>query len=156
MLKVKLIARNVCRTETLFYLCGVDGADGKPNQFRRTTKATFEMMNLNVPQAYAVEHASDIMAGAAVIVRGMDVADGVFVSYRANAVEGLERTAKRLANIAQNLRIEDCALALSLDAKGMAEQSAIALDSLADYSEDVASDVELIRAMYAQASRLLS
>ena len=116
----------------------------------------FEMANLNAPHASAVEHAADLLLGAAFVIRNMDVADGVFVSYRANAIERLERDGKRLAHIAHNLRVEDCALALALDAKGLAQGSTNALESLADYSEDVASDVELVRSFYVQASRLLS
>ena len=43
MLKVYFFARKVCGIETLLYICGVDGADGKPNQFRRTTTTTVQM-----------------------------------------------------------------------------------------------------------------
>ena len=114
------------------------------------------MMNLNAPQAFAVKQAAENLLDAAAVVRNLDVADGLFVGYRANAVEQLERQGKRLMNVATNLVVADCALALALSAQGFEKQASNALESLADYSEDVASDVKLVRWLYAQAARLLS
>ena len=93
---------------------------------------------------------------AAAVVRNMDVAEGVFVGYRNNAIEALERQGKHLVMVATELNVADCTLALAVSAQGFAKMASKALDSLADYSEDVASDVRLIRFLYAQSAKLLS
>jgi hypothetical protein len=114
------------------------------------------METLNAPQAYAVEQAAENLLDAAAVIRNMDVASNVFVSYRANAVEAMERQGKRLLNVATNLVVADCALALALDAQCLARKASDALESLVDYSESVTSDVKLVRSLIAQSAKLLS